>query len=159
MLINHPYTFESDEKQAQEKERQQWCEQRDPNEPFVGSLNSRDSELQDIECARGLEIEGRVEDLKSSINAYLDENKEQRTSHHYIGLFPQLALQAHQAVHALVAAARNQRRSSPPRHSISLFKIISRLTIAKISCPAVREGKIQKAYRSRNWQDGSLGKD
>lgn len=35
----------ADEKQAQEKELQQRREQRDPNEPFVGSLNSRRKQI------------------------------------------------------------------------------------------------------------------
>ena len=30
----------ADEQQAEEKERQRQCEQCDPNEPFVGALNS-----------------------------------------------------------------------------------------------------------------------
>lgn len=85
----------ADEKQAEEKERQEWHKQRDPNEPFVGLLNSqKKADLQDIVNALGLEIEGRVDNLKSNINAYFDKNEEQRTSPHYIGLFPQLAWQA-----------------------------------------------------------------
>jgi hypothetical protein len=100
--------LKANEKQAQEKERQRQRERRDPNEPFVGSLNSRKkADLQDIAYALGLEIEGRVEDLKSGINAYFDENKEQRTDPRYIGLFPHFALQARQAAHAPAASFEN----------------------------------------------------
>jgi hypothetical protein len=71
----------ADEKQAEEEERQRQRKRRDPNEPFVGSLNGRKkAELQDIAYALGLEIEGQVEDLKSRINAHFNENEEQRTS-------------------------------------------------------------------------------
>jgi hypothetical protein len=89
-----------DEKQAEEEEQQQQREQRDPNEPFIGSLNGqKKAELQDIAYALGLDIEGRVEDLKLRVNAYLDKNEEQHTSPWYIGLFPQLTQQARQAMH------------------------------------------------------------
>jgi hypothetical protein len=95
----------ANEKQAQEKERQRQRERRDPNRPFVGSLNSRKkADLQDIAYALGLEIEGRVDDLKSSINTYFDEHEEQRTSPRYVGLFPQIALQARQAAHTPAAS-------------------------------------------------------
>jgi hypothetical protein len=78
----------------------------DPNQPFVGSLNGRKrAELQDIAYALGLEIEGRVEDLKSRINAYFNDNEEQRTSPRYISLFPQLARQARRAVGALATTS------------------------------------------------------
>jgi hypothetical protein len=96
----------ADEKQAEEEERQQEQEWRDPNEPFVGSLNGRKkAELQDIVYALGLEIEGRVEDLKSRINAYFNDNEEQHTSPRYIGLFPQLARQACCTVGALATTS------------------------------------------------------
>ena len=63
-----------EERQAEEKERQRQHEQRGPDEPFVGALNSqKKADLQDIAYALGLNIEGRVEDLKSRINAYFDE--------------------------------------------------------------------------------------
>ena len=86
-----------EERQAEEKERQLQREQRGPDEPFVGALNSRKkADLQDIAYALGLNIEGRVEDLKSRINAYFDEHEPLRTTPRYIGLFPQLARQARQ---------------------------------------------------------------
>jgi hypothetical protein len=63
----------------------------------VGALNSRKkADLQDIAYALGLNIEGRVEDLESRINAYFDEHEPLRTAPRYIGLFPQLARQARQ---------------------------------------------------------------
>jgi hypothetical protein len=97
-----------DKRQAVEKEWQQQREQRDPNEPFVGALNTQKKpELQDVAYSLGLEIEGRVEDLKSRISAYFDEHEEQRTSTRYIGLFPQLVRQARQA-------AINYNTASPP---------------------------------------------
>jgi hypothetical protein len=73
---------------------------------FVGSLNGRKKvELQDIAYALRLEIEGRVEDLKSRINAYFNDNEEQCTSPRYIGLFPQLTRQARRAVGALATTS------------------------------------------------------
>ena len=119
----------ANEKQAQEKERQQQRERRDPNEPFVGSLNSRKkADLQDIAYALGLEIEGRVEDLKSSINAYFDENEEQRTSPRFIGLFPQLAWQARQVAlpaYASLAAPVATSASLPLLHNVTNAMISS----------------------------------
>ncbi|KIL56122.1 hypothetical protein M378DRAFT_17371 [Amanita muscaria Koide BX008] len=85
------------ERQVEEKEQQRQREQRGPDEPFVGALNSRKkADLQDIAYALGLNIEGRVEDLKSRIKAYFDEHELLHTAPRYIGLFPQLARQAHQ---------------------------------------------------------------
>ena len=52
-------------------------------------------ELQNIAYALGLDIDGRVEDIKSEINTYFDKHEPLRTSPCYIGLFPQLARQAH----------------------------------------------------------------
>jgi hypothetical protein len=85
----------ADEKQAEAKERQQQRENRNPNEPFVGTLNSqKKAELQDVAFALGLEMEGKVDDLKSRINAHFNEHEDLRTSPRFVGLFPQLARQA-----------------------------------------------------------------
>ena len=85
----------ADERQAEEQERQRQREQQDPNIPFVGSLNGRKkAELQDIAYSLGLDIGGKVEDLKLRINTHFDEHEDLRTSPRYIRLFPQLARQA-----------------------------------------------------------------
>ena len=71
-----------------------WCEERHPDEPFMGSLNSqRKSGLQDIAYSLGLDIEGTVEDLKSRISTFFDGHEERRTDPRYIRLFPHLARQ------------------------------------------------------------------
>ena len=85
----------ADERQAEDQERQRQREQQDPSIPFVGSLNGRKkAELQDIAYSLGLDIGGKVEDLKLRINTHFDEHENLRTSPRYIRLFPQLARQA-----------------------------------------------------------------
>ena len=91
-----------EERQAEQAERQQQREKRGPDEPFMGSLNGqRKAGLQDIAFGLGLDIEGWVEDLKARINIHFEEHQELRTNSRYIGLFPQLARQTHQATSIL----------------------------------------------------------
>ena len=87
-----------EERQAEQAERQRQREERGSEEPFTGSLNGqRKADLQDIVFSLGLDIEGRVDDLKARINAQFEEHPELRTDPRYIGLFPQLARQTRQA--------------------------------------------------------------
>ena len=51
-------------------------------------------ELQDIAYSLGLDIGGKVEDLKLRINTYFDEHDDLRTTPRYIRLFPHIARQA-----------------------------------------------------------------
>ena len=85
-------------RQAEEAEQQWQREARSRDEPFTSSLNGRQKAgLQDIAFSLDLNIEGRVEDLKTRINTYFEEHQELRTDPCYIGLFPQPARQTHQA--------------------------------------------------------------
>ena len=103
----------AEEKQAEDDERQRQRQRRDPAEPFIGAINSRKkAELQDITYTLGLDIRGRVEDLKSKINAYFNTHEELCTSSRYIGLFPQLARQARQT--AISSAAVTTAAPSQP---------------------------------------------
>jgi hypothetical protein len=95
-------------RQAEQAEQQRRREGRHPDEPFTGSLNSqRKSGLQDIAYSLGLDIEGTVEDLKSRISTYFDENEERRTDLCYIRLFPHLAWQTRQATLTDTSAPSN----------------------------------------------------
>ena len=86
-----------EERQAKQAEQQRQREERGLDEPFIGSLNGRRKVgLQDIAYSLGLDIEGRVEDLKARINTHFEENEELRTDPRYIGLFPQLGRQTRQ---------------------------------------------------------------
>jgi hypothetical protein len=95
-------------RQAQQAEQQWQREERHPDEPFVGSLNSqRKVGLQDIAYSLGLDIEATVEDLKLGINAFFDKHEERRTDPRYIRLFPHLARQTHQATAMDTSAPSN----------------------------------------------------
>jgi hypothetical protein len=86
----------ADERQAAENERQSQREKMDPNQPFVGALNSRKkADLQDIAYSLGLDIEGKVDEIKSRISEYFNTHEDRHTSPRYIGLYPQLARQNH----------------------------------------------------------------
>ena len=116
----------SDQRQAEEKERQRQREHRNPNEPFVGALNSRKkAELQDIAYALGLDINGRVDDLKSKINTHFEQHEELCTSAHYIGLFPQLSRQARQvpstSTSTLPQSLQNITNSMPPPNDTNQY--------------------------------------
>jgi hypothetical protein len=98
-----------------------------------------------IAYALGLEIEGRVEDLKLRINAYFNDNEEQCTSPQYIGLFPQLARQACHAVNALSTTSTsfaltptlcNVTNAMPSNHQQSPFLENHQLTMV----PTYRPG-------------------
>jgi hypothetical protein len=82
--------------------------------------------------------------MKSRINAYFDENEEQHTSPWYIGLFPQLARQACQAMHppaptstalASNSALHNVTNSMLQNNQQSPFLENHQLTVAQKTAP------------------------
>jgi hypothetical protein len=111
-----------EERQAEQAEQQRRRQERDPNEPFVGSLNGqRKAGLQDIAYSLQLNIEGTVEELKSRINSFFDEHEELRTDPRYVHLFPQLARQTRQA-----ASNSSTSTSAPPNsHNDNLHPLPS----------------------------------
>jgi hypothetical protein len=83
-----------DKQQAAEDVWQWQYKQMDPNQPFIGVLNSqKKADLQDITYSLGLDIKGKVEEIKLRINDHFNTHEDVCTSPHYIGLFPQLAQQ------------------------------------------------------------------
>lgn len=71
-----------------ETERRQQRAERDPNEPFRGSLSSRNkADLQEIAGALNLSEDGTVKDLLTRITAHFDANSHLRSSPLFSGLF------------------------------------------------------------------------
>jgi hypothetical protein len=78
------------EKRRKEKEaaRDQQRQARAPDEPFVGSLGSKNkADLQEIAGALSLSEDGTKDTLIQRINSFFDSNPHQRDSSRFSGLF------------------------------------------------------------------------
>jgi hypothetical protein len=73
---------------AKEVEREVLRQQRDPNEPFTGTLGPKSKpDLQDVAQALGLETDGQKKALLARINTHFDKNPHLREAPRFEGLF------------------------------------------------------------------------
>ena len=77
-----------DKQLEQETERARLRTERDPNQPFVGTLASKKKdELQDVAWALGLPENGTKAEITDRINRYFNDNQQLKTDCRYEGLF------------------------------------------------------------------------